>query len=474
MQGKIKVRTVSSMFREETTTKEGYLHMVAATDSKGGVVNGAVNASKDVKGDARATATAPASGNSRISLGSSTSAVATGAVSATNQSVAKPATASGATNATERSSMSKPEIKSDIKSDKAPTAKESAKESVEQKSKLKAIEQAMGQIEKAYGKGSIMRLDGDLPEPIQGISTGALSLDLALGGRGLPRGRVVEIFGPESSGKTTLALTAIANTQREGGVAAFIDAEHALDPSWAKRLGVNLDEILVSQPDTGEQALEICEMLVRSNAVNMVVIDSVAALIPRAEIEGEMGDSHMGLQARLMSQALRKLTGAIAKSDCVVVFINQLREKIGVMFGSPETTTGGRALKFYATVRIDIRRIGQIKEGDRIVGNRIKTKVVKNKIAPPFREAEFDIMFDEGISTSGDVLDMATADEVVDKSGSWFSYGATRLGQGREGAKLFLRQNPALLDEIRKAVMAKRLANPNGIPTKPKDESDDE
>ena len=468
------------MFREETTTKEGYLHMVAATDSKGGVVNGAVNASKDVKGDARATATAPASGNSRISLGSSNSAVATGAVSATNQSVAKPATASGATNATERSNMSKqvveskpdskPEIKSDIKLDKALTAKET----VEQKSKLKAIEQAMGQIEKAYGKGSIMRLDGDLPEPIQGISTGALSLDLALGGRGLPRGRVVEIFGPESSGKTTLALTAIANTQREGGVAAFIDAEHALDPSWAKRLGVNLDEILVSQPDTGEQALEICEMLVRSNAVNMVVIDSVAALIPRAEIEGEMGDSHMGLQARLMSQALRKLTGAIAKSDCIVVFINQLREKIGVMFGSPETTTGGRALKFYATVRIDIRRIGQIKEGDRIVGNRIKTKVVKNKIAPPFREAEFDIMFDEGISTSGDVLDMATADEVVDKSGSWFSYGATRLGQGREGAKLFLRQNPALLDEIRKAVMAKRLANPNGIPTKPKDESDDE
>ena len=462
--------------------------MVAATDSKGGVVNGAVNASKDVKGDTRATATAPASGNSRISLGSSTSAVATGAVSATNQSVAKPATASGATNATERSSMSKqvveskpdskpdskPEIKSDIKLDKAPTAKEAAKESVEQKAKLKAIEQAMGQIEKAYGKGSIMRLDGDLPEPIQGISTGALSLDLALGGRGLPRGRVVEIFGPESSGKTTLALTAIANTQREGGVAAFIDAEHALDPSWAKRLGVNLDEILVSQPDTGEQALEICEMLVRSNAVNMVVIDSVAALIPRAEIEGEMGDSHMGLQARLMSQALRKLTGAIAKSDCVVVFINQLREKIGVMFGSPETTTGGRALKFYATVRIDIRRIGQIKERDRIVGNRIKTKVVKNKIAPPFREAEFDIMFDEGISTSGDVLDMATADEVVDKSGSWFSYGATRLGQGREGAKLFLRQNPALLDEIRKAVMVKRLANPNGIPAKLKDESDDE
>ncbi len=477
MQGKIKVRTVSSMFQSETTTKEGYLQMVASTDSKGGMGNGAVHAGKDVKADARSTA---ASGNSRISPGSSTSAVASGAVSATNQSVAKSAAASSAPNATERSNMSKqvveskpdskPEIKSDGKSDKVLTAKESA----DQKSRLKAIEQAMTQIEKAHGKGSIMRLDGDLPEPIQGISTGALSLDLALGGRGLPRGRVVEIFGPESSGKTTLALTAIANTQREGGVAAFIDAEHALDPSWAKRLGVNLDEILVSQPDTGEQALEICEMLVRSNAVNMVVIDSVAALIPRAEIEGEMGDSHMGLQARLMSQALRKLTGAIAKSDCVVVFINQLREKIGVMFGSPETTTGGRALKFYATVRIDIRRIGQIKEGDRIVGNRIKTKVVKNKIAPPFREAEFDIMFDEGISTSGDVLDMATADEVVDKSGSWFSYGATRLGQGREGAKLFLRQNPALLDEIRKAVMVKRLANPNGIPTKLKDESDDE
>ncbi|MCE9620130.1 MAG: recombinase RecA [Planctomycetes bacterium] len=364
------------------------------------------------------------------------------------------------------------ESKSEPKSDKASTAKESAKESSDQKARFKAIDQAMGQIEKAYGKGSIMRLDGNLPAPIQGISTGALSLDLALGGRGLPRGRVVEIFGPESSGKTTLALTAIANTQREGGVAAFIDAEHALDPSWAKRIGVNLDEILVSQPDTGEQALEICEMLVRSNAVNMVVIDSVAALIPRAEIEGEMGDSHMGLQARLMSQALRKLTGAISKSDCVVVFINQLREKIGVMFGSPETTTGGRALKFYASVRIDIRRIGQIKEGDRIVGNRVKTKVVKNKMAPPFREAEFDIMFDEGISTSGDVLDMAVNEGVVEKSGSWFSYGPTRLGQGREGAKLFLRENLTLLDEIRKTVMAKRLANPAGTPVKLKDEAE--
>ena len=385
-----------------------------------------------------------------------------------------------------KASDSRVDVKSDVKSDikevkdakpaaaPKPAAKLTPAELNARTAKSKALEAAVGQIEKNFGKGSIMRLDNETVPVIPSISSGALSLDIALGGRGLPRGRVVEIFGPESSGKTTLALTVIANSQKNGGVAAFIDAEHALDPSWAKRLGVNLDEILVSQPDTGEQALEICEMLVRSNAVNMVVIDSVAALIPRAEIEGEMGDSHMGLQARLMSQALRKLTGAIAKSDCVVVFINQLREKIGVMFGSPETTTGGRALKFYATVRIDIRRIGQIKEGDRIVGNRIKTKVVKNKIAPPFREAEFDIMFDEGISTSGDVLDMATADEVVDKSGSWFSYGATRLGQGREGAKLFLRQNPALLDEIRKAVMVKRLANPNGIPTKLKDESDDE
>jgi recombination protein RecA len=371
--------------------------------------------------------------------------------------------------------MPKPvvESRSEVKSEKSAPTREPIKESADQKARFKAIEQAMGQIEKAYGKGSIMRLDGDLPAPVQGISTGALSLDLALGGRGLPRGRVIEIFGPESSGKTTLALTAIANTQREGGVAAFIDAEHALDPSWAKRLGVNLDEILVSQPDTGEQALEICEMLVRSNAVNMVVIDSVAALIPRAEIEGEMGDSHVGLQARLMSQALRKLTGAISKSDCVVVFINQLREKIGVMFGSPETTTGGRALKFYSSVRIDIRRIGQIKDGERVVGSRVKTKVVKNKMAPPFREAEFDIMFDEGISTSGDVLDMATVDEVVEKSGSWFSFGATRLGQGREGAKQFLRQNPSLLAEIRQAVMLKRLANPNAVPAKPKDDADD-
>ena len=355
---------------------------------------------------------------------------------------------------------------------KAPMSKEAA---ADQKARLKAIEQAMSQIEKAHGKGSIMRLDGNDVPVIQGVSTGALSLDLALGGRGLPKGRVVEVFGPESSGKTTLALTVIANSQKKGGIAAFIDAEHALDPSWAKRLGVNLDELLVSQPDTGEQALEICEMLVRSNAVNVIVVDSVAALIPRAEIEGEMGDSHVGLQARLMSQALRKLTGAIAKSDCIVIFINQLREKIGVMFGSPETTTGGRALKFYASVRVDIRRIGQIKEGERAVGNRTRAKVVKNKIAPPFREAEFDIMFDEGISVTGDVLDMAVADGVVDKAGAWFSYGDTRLGQGREASKSFLRQSPDLLERIRKEVLEKRLANPNGpVANKDADKGDDE
>jgi recombination protein RecA len=328
----------------------------------------------------------------------------------------------------------------------------------DRKGKLAAIERAMGAIEKAYGKGSIMKLDGDSLEPIPSIATGALSLDLALGGRGLPRGRIIEIFGPESSGKTTLALTVVANAQKTGGVAAFIDAEHALDPSWAKRIGVNLDEMLVSQPDTGEQALEICEMLVRSNAVDIIVVDSVAALIPKAEIEGEMGDSVVGLQARLMSQAMRKLTGAIAKSECIVIFINQLREKIGVMFGSPETTTGGKALKFYASVRIDIRRIGAIKDGDRNVGNRVRAKVVKNKIAPPFREAEFDIMFNEGISATGDLVDLAVADNVIEKSGSWFSYGATRIGQGRENAKAFLSENPTMFREIRAKVLELRMA----------------
>jgi recombination protein RecA len=328
----------------------------------------------------------------------------------------------------------------------------------EDKGRLQALERTLSQIEKTFGKGSIMRLDEDAVNSVQGISTGALSLDIALGGRGVPRGRVIEIFGPESSGKTTLALTVVANAQKNGGIAAFIDAEHALDPSWAKRLGVNLESLLVSQPDTGEQALEICELLVRSNAVDVVVIDSVAALIPRAEIEGEMGDAHVGLQARLMSQALRKLTGAISKSETVVIFINQLREKIGVMYGSPETTPGGRALKFYASIRIDIRRTSSIKEGETSIGNRVRARVVKNKIAPPFRDAEFDIMFDEGISANGDLLDLAVVDDIINKSGAWFSYGEVRLGQGRENVKSFLRDNPDLATEIRQAVLAKRIA----------------
>jgi len=316
-----------------------------------------------------------------------------------------------------------------------------------------ALSRAVQQIEKQFGKGAVMKLDGENIVPIEGIPTGSLSLDIALGGRGVPRGRVVEIFGPESSGKTTLTLHIIAAAQRAGGVAAFIDAEHALDPSWAKRLGVHLDDLLVSQPDTGEQALEICEMLVRSNAVDVVVIDSVAALIPRAEIEGEMGDSHMGLQARLMSQALRKLTGAISKSKCTVIFINQIREKIGVMFGNPETTPGGRALKFYASVRIDVRRTGTIKEGEVSVGNRTRARVVKNKIAPPFRDAEFDIMFDRGISYEGDLLDLAALTGIVEKTGAWYNYGQTRLGQGRENAKQFLFTNKDLAEEIRAAVL---------------------
>jgi recombination protein RecA len=327
------------------------------------------------------------------------------------------------------------------------------------KEKEQALSNALAQIDKAFGKGSIMRLDEEAYLAVPGISTGALSLDLALGGRGIPRGRIIEIFGPESSGKTTLALTVAANAQKTGGVAAFIDAEHALDPSWAKRIGVNIDELLVSQPDTGEQALEICELLVRSNAVDIIVIDSVAALIPRAEIEGEMGDSHVGLQARLMSQAMRKLTGIIARSNCTVVFINQIREKIGVMFGSPETTPGGRALKFYSSVRIDIRRVSSIKEGETSVGNRVRARVVKNKIAPPFRDTEFDIMFDEGISVAGDLVDMAVADSVIQKSGAWFSYGEVRVGQGRENAKQFLRENPDLAAEIREKILDKRLPN---------------
>jgi recombination protein RecA len=316
-----------------------------------------------------------------------------------------------------------------------------------------ALSRAVQQIEKQFGKGAVMRLDNDFIPTIEGIATGSLSLDIALGGVGVPRGRVVEIYGPESSGKTTLTLHIIANAQKVGGVAAFIDAEHALDPSWAKRLGVQLDDLLVSQPDTGEQAMEICELLVRSNAVDVIVIDSVAALIPRAEIEGEMGDSHMGLQARLMSQAMRKLTGAISKSRATVIFINQIREKIGVMFGNPETTPGGRALKFYSSVRIDVRRTGTIKEGEVSTGNRTRARVVKNKIAPPFRDAEFDIMFDRGISYEGDLIDLAVLANVVEKSGAWYQHKSTRLGQGRENAKTFLIGNPDLAAEIRKQVL---------------------
>ncbi|MBA4027822.1 MAG: recombinase RecA [Planctomyces sp.] len=328
------------------------------------------------------------------------------------------------------------------------------------KEKLATLSTTVLQIEKAFGKGSIMKLDEKAYLAVPGISTGALSLDLALGGRGIPRGRIVEVFGPESSGKTTLALTCAANVQRDGGVAAFIDAEHALDPSWARKLGVNIDSLLVSQPDSGEQALEICEMLVRSGAVDLIVVDSVAALIPRSEIEGEMGDATVGAQARLMSQAMRKLTGVIARSSCTVLFINQIREKIGVMFGSPETTTGGRALKFYSSVRIDVRRTGAIKEGDVTVGNRTRARVVKNKVAPPFREAEFDIMFTEGISTAGDLLDLAVDSNVIEKSGAWFNYGQLRLGQGRENVKRYLKENGELALEVRRKVLAVRLAAP--------------
>ncbi|MBC8106811.1 MAG: recombinase RecA [Anaerolineae bacterium] len=337
-----------------------------------------------------------------------------------------------------------------------------------------ALTRAVQQIEKQFGRGSVMKLDGNNIKPIDGIPTGSLSLDIALGGAGIPKGRVIEIFGPESSGKTTLTLHIIASSQKMGGVAAFIDAEHALDPAWAKRLGVKLDDLLVSQPDTGEQALEICELLVRSNAVDVIVIDSVAALIPRAEIEGEMGDSHMGLQARLMSQALRKLTGAISRSKTTVIFINQIREKIGVMFGNPETTTGGRALKFYSSIRIDVRRTQTIKEAEVSIGARTRARVVKNKIAPPFRDAEFDIMFDRGISYEGDLLDLAVTCNVVDKSGAWFNYKTTRLGQGRENSKHFLTENKDLADEIRQAVLLSKglLADKSAkdVPAEPAEE----
>jgi recombination protein RecA len=322
-----------------------------------------------------------------------------------------------------------------------------------QEDRKKALSLAIAQIEKSCGKGSIMKMGPDAPRVrVASISTGAINLDAAIGIGGIPRGRVTEVYGPESSGKTTLCLHVVANAQRGGGVAAYIDAEHALDTEYAKKLGVDIENLLISQPDTGEQALEICEILVRSGAVDVVVIDSVAALVPKAEIEGEMGDSHVGLQARLMSQALRKLTGAIARSKTAVVFINQLREKIGVMFGNPETTTGGKALKFYASVRLDIRRIGPVKEKEDVIGSHVRVKVVKNKVAPPFKQAEFDIMYAEGISHTSLLVDIGSESGIIEKSGAWYSYGAQRIGQGRENAKMFLKDNPALMAEVEEKV----------------------
>ncbi|MEQ8197786.1 MAG: recombinase RecA [Clostridiaceae bacterium] len=332
--------------------------------------------------------------------------------------------------------------------------------------KLKAIEAAMSQIEKQFGKGSIMKLGDHKNMKIDAISTGCLDLDIALGIGGVPRGRIIEIYGPESSGKTTVALQIAAEAQKAGGAVGYIDAEHALDPLYARNLGVDTDNLIVSQPDTGEQALEIAEALVRSGAVDVIVVDSVAALVPRAEIEGEMGDSHVGLQARLMSQALRKLAGSLNKSNCVAVFINQLREKIGVMFGNPETTPGGRALKFYASVRMDIRRIDSIKQGDNIVGNRTRVKVIKNKVAPPFKQAEFDIMYNEGISREGNIVDVGVKEEIIQKSGAWFSYGDVRLGQGRENAKQFLKENPELSLEIENKIRTKYELPLAAVPNK--------
>jgi len=315
--------------------------------------------------------------------------------------------------------------------------------------KLKALDAAISQIEKQYGKGSIMKLgDNAAHMNVETIPTGALSLDIALGLGGLPKGRIIEIYGPESSGKTTVALHAVAEVQRRGGIAGFIDAEHALDPAYAKNIGVDIDNLYISQPDCGEQALEITEMMVRSGAVDIVIVDSVAALVPKAEIDGDMGDSHVGLQARLMSQALRKLTAIISKSNCIVIFINQLREKVGVMFGNPETTTGGRALKFYSSVRMDVRRIESLKQGGEVIGNRTRVKIVKNKVAPPFKEAEFDIMFGQGISKEGDILDLAAENGVVNKSGAWYAYNGDKIGQGRENAKNYFRENPHICEEV--------------------------
>lgn len=323
--------------------------------------------------------------------------------------------------------------------------------------KLKALESAIAQIEKAYGQGSIMKLGDTTRMKVESVPTGSLSLDIALGVGGIPKGRIIEVYGPESSGKTTVALHMVAEVQKRGGIAGFIDAEHALDPVYAKNIGVNIDELYISQPDSGEQAMEITETMVRSGAVDIVIVDSVAALVPKAEIDGDMGDSHVGLQARLMSQALRKLTSVINKSNCTVIFINQLREKIGVMFGNPETTTGGRALKFYASVRLDVRRVETLSQAGEKVGNHVRVKVVKNKVAPPFQEAEFDIMFGKGISREGDVLDLAAKNDIVMKSGAWYSYKGERIGQGRENAKTYLAEHPAIFDEVDQAVRAKLM-----------------
>jgi recombination protein RecA len=338
--------------------------------------------------------------------------------------------------------------------------------------KQKALDAALAQIDRAFGKGSAMKLGSRETVQIEAISTGSLGLDIALGIGGLPRGRIIEIYGPESSGKTTLALHTVAEAQRNGGTAAFIDAEHALDPIYAKKLGVDIDNLIVSQPDTGEQALEITDTLVRSNAVDILVIDSVAALVPRAEIEGEMGDSHVGLQARLMSQSLRKLTGSISKSRCTVIFINQLRMKIGVMYGNPETTTGGNALKFYASVRLDIRRTGQIKDRDEITGNTTRVKVVKNKVSPPFKQVEFDIMYGEGISKIGEILDLGVKAGIVEKSGAWFSYDSVRIGQGRENAKTFLRENPELAARLEAAIRGRTEAVADALMAGPSPDDD--
>lgn len=346
--------------------------------------------------------------------------------------------------------------------------------SVNNTDRQKALDAALAQIDRAFGKGSVMKLGQKEAMQVEAISTGSLGLDIALGVGGLPRGRVIEIYGPESSGKTTLALHTLAEAQKTGGTVAFVDAEHALDPVYARKLGVNIDELIVSQPDTGEQALEIVDTLVRSNAIDVLVVDSVAALVPRAEIEGEMGDSHVGLQARLMSQSLRKLTGSISRSRCMVIFINQLRMKIGVMYGNPETTTGGNALKFYASVRLDIRRTGQIKNGDEIVGNTTRVKVVKNKVAPPFKQVEFDIMYGQGISKIGEILDIGVKAGLVEKSGAWFSYDSIRIGQGRENAKNFLNENPELKERLEAAIRTRTDAVAEEMMAGPDDEGDDD